>query len=150
MASKADKFTDIGLLILRIGLGTVLLYYGLQKAFGVFGGMGFQNTLHVFQVSNGIPRWLASMAIIAEFAGSIGILFGLFTRVAAFGVMCTMATAAYFGYSRPDGLSGLIRGNPSIPPMTLYPTALCFVAAALIFTGAGAFSLDAKVFRRGR
>jgi putative oxidoreductase len=115
VASKADKFTDIGLLILRLGLGMVVLYYGLQKAFNVFGGMGFQQTMHVFELSKGIPRWLTAFAIIAEFAGSMGILFGLFTRVAAFGLMCTMATAAYFGYSRPDGLSGLVNGNPSIP-----------------------------------
>jgi putative oxidoreductase len=150
VASKAEKYTDIGLLVLRVGLGTVLLYYGLQKAFGAFGGSGFQAQLQLWETTRGIPKWLGSMAIIAEFAGSMGVIFGLFTRVAAFGMMCTMATAVFFGFSRPGSFSALTSGDRAIPAMTLFPLALAFAAAALIFTGAGAFSLDAKVFKRGR
>ena len=150
MAIKDDKLQDIGLLILRIGLGTVLLYYGLQKAFGAWGGHGFQGQLDAFQTSLHVPKWLAAMAIISEFAGSIGVLLGLFTRVAAFGIMCTMAVAAYSGATRLGVMNGLWNGDPTSPPAVLYPLALMFVAMSLIFTGAGALSFDRKVFKRGK
>lgn len=148
MAAKSDKYLDIGLLILRIGIGLIVLYYGSRKLFPILGGPGFQGQLNNWEVSRNIPRWLGILAIISEFAGSIGIMFGLFTRVAAFGIMCTMATAAFFGLSRPGALGGLSRGDSVVLPAVFYPAALMVVALALIFTGAGAMSLDKKIFKR--
>ncbi|MEA2554615.1 MAG: putative oxidoreductase [Fimbriimonadaceae bacterium] len=150
MAAKTDKLLDIGLLILRIGLGLVVLYYGLQKGFGAFNGNGFQGQLDVWEAQRHIPKWLGVLAIISEFAGSIGVIFGLFTRIAAFGIACSMATAAFLGASRAGALAGLWDGDKMVPPTVLYPLALAFMAAALVFTGAGAFSLDRKVFKRGK
>lgn len=150
MAIKDDKLQDTGLLVLRIGLGGVLLYYGLRMAFGSFHGPGFQTQLAEFQTSVHAPRWLGSMAIISLFAGSIGVLLGLFTRVAAFGIMCTMAVAAYSGANRLGVMNGLWDGDPTSPPAVLYPLVLMFLAMGIVLTGAGAFSLDRKVFRRGK
>lgn len=141
---------DIGLLVLRIGLGGVLLYYGLQKAFGAFNGQGFQNQLDFFQERFGFPRWLGTLAIVSEFGGSIAVLLGLFTRVAAFGMMCTMAVAAFEGAQRAGMLSGLATGDRAAPPAIFYPLALMFMAMSLLLTGPGALSLDAKIFKRGK
>jgi putative oxidoreductase len=150
VAAKSDKWLDIGLLILRIGIGLILLYYGSRKLFPVLGGPGFQGQLNTWEVQRNIPRWLGILAIISEFAGGIAFLSGLFTRLAAFGVMCTMATAAFFGISRPGAIDGLGRGDSQVLSQVFYPMTLMFVALAIIFTGAGAFSLDRKLFKKGR
>jgi len=150
VAIKGDKLQDVGLLVLRIGLGGVLIYYGCQKAFGAFGGGGFQGTLNFFQDSLGAPRWLGTLAILSELGGSVAVILGLFTRLAAFGMMCTMGVAAFSGFTRAGVVSGLMHGDHTAPAFTLYPTALMFMAFALVLTGAGGLSLDAKIFKRGK
>jgi putative oxidoreductase len=42
----------------------------------------------------GIPPAFAFLGACGEFLGGLGVLFGCFSRVAAFGIACTMATAA--------------------------------------------------------
>ena len=150
MAIKDDKLRDIGLLVLRVGLGSVLFYYGLQKGFGAFGGSGFQRTLEHFHTMVGAPTWLGALAIVSELGGSIAVILGLFTRVAAFGMMSTMAVAAYSGATRLGVMNGLWNGDPTSPPPVMYPMALMFMALALVLTGAGSLSLDAKVFKRSK
>lgn len=131
-----DKLADFGLLLLRIVLFSVLIFYGSQKMLGVFGGEGIAGTLTTFQRQNGFPQWLTMLAIVSEFCGSVAILFGLLTRLAAFGIACTMATAAYENYQRAN-----------IYKDAHLPLALLGMALALIFTGAGQFSLDWAVAR---
>ena len=78
--------SDDGLLtFLRIALFIVFFPHGAQKALGWFGGGGFGPTMGFFS-SYGIPGFLAFFAITAEFAGSIALLFGFLSRVAAFGI----------------------------------------------------------------
>lgn len=147
---KGDKLQAIGLLMLRIGLGGVLIYYGLQHAFGMFGGHGFQGTLDIMQAGFHAPKWLGALAIISEFLGSIGVILGLFTRVAAFGIMCTMAEAVYGGATRLGVMRGLWDGDPTSPPAVLYPLAMMFMAMAVLLIGAGPLSLDRKIFKGGK
>ena len=84
---------SLGLLVLRLTLGLVFLPHGLQKTFGLFGGDGFSATMD--HMSKGFPAWLVFLAIAAEFAGAIGCILGLFTRVAAFGIGMTMVVAVF-------------------------------------------------------
>ncbi|HEY3782139.1 MAG TPA: DoxX family protein [Fimbriimonadaceae bacterium] len=132
-----NKTSDFGLLLLRVFLFAILIYYGSQKALGLFGGQGVAGTLSSFQEHNHIPTWLTALAITAEFGGSIGVLLGVFTRLAAFGITCTMATAAYTNFEK----------SSSIKDAHL-PMALCGIALALIFTGAGEFSLEYLFMKR--
>ncbi|MEZ0326597.1 MAG: DoxX family protein, partial [Fimbriimonas sp.] len=83
---------DVGLLILRIGLGLLFLFYGSQKMFGVFGGKGYSAQVESF-ISDGIPPLLAHLAILAEFMGGLAILLGFFTPLAACTLACVMAVA---------------------------------------------------------
>jgi len=85
---------DISLTILRIALALVMLPHGAQKLLGVFGGFGFTGTMHFFTTTMGIPYIFALMAVLAESIGSLGLLFGFFTRLCAFGIGVTMAVAA--------------------------------------------------------
>jgi putative oxidoreductase len=80
-------------LIARLVLGLVILPHGLQKTLGLFGGYGLEGTLG-FMTSQGIPLALAVLAIAAEAAGALGLVLGLFGRVASFGVASVMAVAA--------------------------------------------------------
>ena len=79
--------------ILRLGLALVLFPHGAQKVLGWFGGYGFSGTMGFFTGTMHIPALLAFLAIAAEFAGSIALIAGIFTRVAAFGIAAVMAVA---------------------------------------------------------
>jgi putative oxidoreductase len=60
---------------------------------GWFGGYGFTGTMGFFTGMMHIPAVFAFLAIAAEFFGGLGLIFGLFTRVAAFGIFCNMLVA---------------------------------------------------------
>src|SRR3954468_8804026 len=77
----------------RLTLGIVMFPHGAQKVLGWFGGYGFSGTMGFFTQQMGIPALFAFLAILAEFAGSLCLLAGLATRVAAAGIAGVMAVA---------------------------------------------------------
>ena len=77
----------------RLVLGVVFFAHGAQKMLGWFGGYGFTGTMGFFTGMLHIPAAFAFLAIAAEFFGGLGLLFGLLTRVAAFGICCNMLVA---------------------------------------------------------
>lgn len=80
-------------LILRVTLGVVMFPHGAQKLLGWFGGYGFSGTMDTFTNKMGIPAALAFLVIMTEFFGSLGLIVGFLTRLAAFGVFCIMVVA---------------------------------------------------------
>ena len=80
------------LLIARIVLGVVMFAHGSQKLFGMFGGRGLDAT-YAFFGTFGIPPWLGTLAMFAEFAGAVALLLGLLGRVAAAGLIINMLVA---------------------------------------------------------
>lgn len=84
---------DIVALILRLMLGIVFFPHGMQKLFGWFGGYGFEGTMGFFTAKLGIPAVFAFLAIMAEGLGSLGLIAGLGTRVAALGITVNMVVA---------------------------------------------------------
>src|SRR5512140_3558185 len=85
---------DVVALVLRLVLGIVFFPHGMQKLLGWFGGYGFEGTMGFFTGKLGIPALFAFLAIIAESLGSIGLILGLGTRIAALGISITIAVAA--------------------------------------------------------
>src|SRR5256886_9607731 len=85
--------SDIATTILRLALGVIFFAHGAQKTLGWFGGYGFTGTMGFFTGAMHIPTVFAFLAIIAEFLGELGLIFGLLTRVAAFGVFFDMIVA---------------------------------------------------------
>jgi len=86
---------EITQLVLRVLLGIVFFPHGAQKLLGWFGGPGFGGTMDFFTSNLGIPAVLAFLVIITESFGSLALITGFFTRVAAFGVSCIMVVATY-------------------------------------------------------
>jgi putative oxidoreductase len=84
---------DTTLAFMRIMLGLVFFPHGAQKVLGWFGGYGVHGTMQFFTSQLHIPAVFAFLGIFAEFFGSLGLILGFLTRVAAFGVAVNMAVA---------------------------------------------------------
>ena len=78
---------------MRLTLGVVFFAHGAQKMLGWFGGYGFRGTMGFFTQQMHIPAPLAFLAICAEFFGGLGLILGLLSRIAAFGILCNMIVA---------------------------------------------------------
>ncbi len=98
----------------------------------------------------GFPPLLGALSVFAEFFGSLGLISGTLTRVAGLGVTANMAVAMWMTLKAPDlphnifGIGNMISAQTLFYPMVL----MCLGALGLIFTGGGAFSVDAKLFAR--
>jgi putative oxidoreductase len=86
---------DFTLTVARFVLAIIFFAHGAQKAFGWFGGPGFDNALTIFQTTMGIPVPLTVFVMFTELAGSLGLLLGLLSRIAAFGIMMLMIVAPF-------------------------------------------------------
>src|SRR4026208_484807 len=126
-------------LILRLILAVVIFPHGAQKALGWFGGHGFKGTMKYF-TDSGIPTGFALLAITAEFFGSLGLLVGLLTRVAAFGIACIMLVAIITVHW-PHGFFMNWFGNQKGGGVE-YHLLVLGIAVTLIIIGAGKWSLD--------
>jgi putative oxidoreductase len=131
---------DVVSLILRLFLGVVFFPHGMQKLFGWFGGYGFSGTLGFFTGTMGIPVIFAVLAILAEGLGSLGLLTGLLTRVAALGITVTMTVAALMVHLK----NGFFMNWDGKQPGEGFEFHLLAIAIgiALIIRGGGKWSVD--------
>jgi putative oxidoreductase len=135
---------DIATTILRLVLGVVFFAHGAQKMLGWFGGYGFSGTMGFFTGMMHIPAPFAFLAIAAEFFGGLGLIFGLLTRVAAFGIFCNMVVAVAmvhhnFGFFM--NWAGTQKGEGYE-----YHLLTIAVAVFLMIRGAGAASVDRLLY----
>ena len=131
---------DVALLVLRVLLGLVFFPHGMQKLFGWFGGPGFSGMMDMFTGSMGIPAVFAFLAIMAEGLGSLGLITGLLTRVAAFGIAVNMAVAVYMVHWQ-NGFFMNWFGNQKGEGFEYHLLAIA-IAIALVIKGGGRWSLD--------
>ncbi|MEU0494226.1 DoxX family protein [Mycobacterium sp. NPDC006124] len=132
---------DLGLMILRMGLGALLIAHGLQKAFGLWGGQGlngFQQSL----VDMGYQH--ANVLTYVGVAGQIGagvlLVLGLFTPVAAAGAVAYLINSLLAAVAAQPA-----RGTFSffLPDGHEYLVMLLLIAVALVLTGPGKYGFDA-------
>jgi len=138
MVSKTlDKYRDIGLLILRLGIGGMMIFHGAPK---MFGGperwTGIGNSMALIGIKF-LPVLWGFLAAFAEFAGGIFIILGLFFRPMSFMLFFTMFIAALSGLSRGNGLRG-----------AAHAIEMGFVFLSLIFIGPGKYSIDELLKKR--
>jgi putative oxidoreductase len=132
-----EKNLDRAALVLRLVLGAFFIAHGYQKVFG----MGVSNVAGFFGTL-GVPMATLAGPFIAylELLGGLAILLGGFTRVFALLLACDMLGAIILvhgknGFFAPKGIE-LVFGYFGL-------------ALALVFLGAGAYSIDAMLARRG-
>lgn len=129
---------DVALLLLRLALGIVMFPHGAQKALGLWGGHGFSAT--VSAMSHQFPAFLVVLAIAAEFLGSIGLIAGFLTRIAAAGIIVNMLVAITQVHL-PNGFFmnwGGKQGGEGIE----YHILVIAMALVLVIWGGGAASVD--------
>lgn len=129
--------------LLRITLGLVMFPHAAQKVLGWFGGGGIDGTLGFMTQQLGIPAVFAILAIVAEFAGSLGLILGLLTRVAAFGIFSVMVVAATLVH-RSNGFFMNWMGSQKGEGYEYHILAIG-IAIALMIRGGGAASIDRQI-----
>jgi putative oxidoreductase len=141
MGEKREKLRDVGLLMLRLGIGIGIATHGYQKLF-TDRMPGFVDAVSKLGLPFGQPATLAHLAAWSEFGGGLLIVAGLLTRFAALFVLGTMCVAFFVANA------SLSFSEPGRELSYVYLVA----ALALLLTGAGRFSLDHAVelaVRRG-
>lgn len=129
MNSDNEKLSSIGLLLLRVGIGVLMLVHGITKV------QGFSAMADSFPDPIGMGSQLSLiMAIGAEVGCSILLIVGLFSRLAAIPLAFTMIVALLVVHAE----------NPWKAKELAALFLLVYVS--LILTGPGLFSLDQRLF----
>jgi len=131
---------EIAPLLARVALGIVMFPHGAQKMLGWYGGHGFAGTVGFMSGKLGIPVVFAVLAIAAEFLGSLGLLVGALSRVAAFGIAVVMLVAIAMVHGNVGffmNWTGAQQGEGY--EYHLLALGLAFV---VMVRGAGAYSVD--------
>lgn len=115
-----------------MALAAVFFYHGSQKAFGWFGGDGWQATLDLWAQAPGahLPSVMMSVVIAAEVAAAVGLFLGFLTRLAGLSVFLIMSGALFY-----------IHGGTTFDAVE-YPLVLMAAGMALAFIGGGHLSVD--------
>ncbi|WP_193043499.1 DoxX family protein [Mycolicibacterium baixiangningiae] len=138
-AARRRGTQDLGLMLLRVGLGVLLVGHGLQKAFGWWGGPGlggFQDSLA--EIGYQHADILTYVGAAAQIGAGVLLVLGLFTPVAA-GI-----ALAYLINALLAGVAGQSEGFPFFLPGGFeFQVTLIVIAAAIILTGPGRYGFDA-------
>ncbi len=129
--------------IARVVLGIIFFAHGAQKMLGWYGGSGLASTMRTFTEHLHLPSTLAFLVIAGELVSGIGLIVGLFSRIAALFIVLTMVGAIatvhfrfglfmdWFGSQKGHGIE--------------YHLLAIALALLVVVKGAGAFSLDGLV-----
>ncbi|MFN0255017.1 DoxX family protein [Pedobacter ureilyticus] len=127
------KYRNTGLLILRVGLGAMMMVHGLPKIMGgpeMWTGLG--GSMKVIGI-NFLPTFWGLMAALAEGMGGFLLLLGLFFRPVNMLLAFTMMIAALVHLGKGEGIMG-----------ASHAIEVGIVFFSLIFIGPGKYSVDKR------
>ena len=124
MPRHLGRFTHA---VLRIAAGVLFMQHGLQKLFGLFGGVGSPGATVPLFSQLGVAGML-------EFVGGSLIILGLLTRPVAALLVVEMIAAYFLVHAPQDGWPIQNQGELAL----LYSAVFLF----LVGNGGGAYSLD--------
>ena len=128
-----DKYQDVGLLILRVGIGLMFMGHGFPKLFGgpekwvLIGGV-----MKTFGLDFA-PSFWGFLAAFSEFGGGVLLTLGFLTRPACVFLLSTMFVASSMHISK---------GDPFVKYSHAVEAGILFLSLFLI--GPGKYSLDRK------
>jgi len=133
--SNHYRYHNLGLLIIRVGLGIMFMVHGFPK---ITGGPEAWASLGGVMGKVGLgfaPTFWGFMAALAEFGGGLLLVLGLLFRFACLGLLITMAMATVMHLSAGDGFGDYSHALES-----------AFVFLGLLLAGPGRYSLDERLF----
>lgn len=136
---KLEEYRNIGLVILRLGLGIMFILHGYPK---MFGGPDTWEQVGTAVQNLGIdfaPMFFGFMAGVAEFFGGIFLLLGLFFTPSIVLLFTVMLVATTQHLSAGDGFA-----------LYSHSIELAIVFVSLMFIGPGKYSLDKKLKNKRR
>ncbi|MGK7369264.1 MAG: DoxX family protein [Candidatus Halalkalibacterium sp. M3_1C_030] len=136
---NSGTYRNIGLLILRVGLGIMMMLHGYPK---LFGGPEMWGELGTATQSIGLdfaPIFFGFMASVTEFFGGLFLILGLFFRPSLVLLFVVMIVAAASHISAGDGFTD-----------TSHSIELAIVFVSMLIIGPGEYSLDRKLNSRRR
>jgi putative oxidoreductase len=130
--------TDVGLLLLRFGVGGTFFAHGMQKVFGLWGGpgiAGFARTLEGFGFRQATTlSWVTG---ISELVAGAFVVLGFVTPLAAVGLLGIMINTVTLKFG-----NGFFIASPAGAGAVELDVVLGLAAAALVLTGPGRVALD--------
>lgn len=132
---------DFGLLVLRLAVGLILIAHGLQKAFGLWGGPGFdgwQDSLT--EMGFKYADILTYVATGGQIAAGVLLVLGLFTPVAGAGALAYLVTgllAEAMAAHEEARLSAFLTDGHE------YHVFFAVAVAVIILVGPGRYGFDA-------
>jgi len=125
MDTKRETMTSAGLLLLRVGIGCLMLVHGIAKI------QGYSQMADAFPDPIGLgSKFSLIMAIAVEVGGSLLLIIGLATRLVAIPLGFTMVVALFLVHSKDPWNAKELAA------------AYLLVYVVLLLTGPGRFSLD--------
>lgn len=132
-------------LVARVFLGVVVLPHGLQKLLGMFGGYGFSASVEFFS-GMGIPSMIGALIVLGESFGALFLILGFLSRVSAAGIGIIMIGAIAMVHGQYGFFMNWF-GNQAGQGYEYHLLALG-LAASLIISGGGRYSLDNLIAKR--
>jgi putative oxidoreductase len=140
---SADPLMDVAVLVGRIALAWIFIYYGAGKLFGAFNGPGIHGTALYFSDTAHLHPggFFAVLGGLIEFGGGVAMALGFATRLAGLALFGDMVMAM-ITVTWATGIN-----STSQPPGYQLNIALGVLALVVALLGAGRFSIDAVLER---
>lgn len=134
MFNKLDNYRDLGIFLLRLGIGAMFIYHGSPKMFGGVELWAKLGTSMKFLGISFAPVFFGFMSAITEFGGGVLLILGLLTRPASLLLTFNMLVAVALKFGTGAGLGGASQALE-----------LGIVFLSLFLIGPGKYSVDAKL-----
>jgi len=134
-----NNFRNIGLLILRIGLGIMFIWHGYPKMFGGPEKWTKVGEAMQFLGIHFAPMFFGFMAGVTEFFGGIFLMAGLFFSPSAIFLLIVMIVATFKSIGAGENFA-----------IYSHSIEMGVVFLSLLFIGPGTYSLDRKLQKKRR